>query len=84
MAGKSSDLWARAAFFAALSAIIPGGALAGYFIGRFLDHRVHTGQILSVAGIFVGTAAGIVEVIQLFARAEKNASKPPGRDDPAN
>lgn len=73
--GKSSDIWARAAFYAGLGFIIPASAVGGYFIGRFLDSHLHTGSLLAVIGVFAGTAAGIVEVIQLVMRMEKNASQ---------
>lgn len=82
MAGKSSDLWARAAFYATLSSIIPGSAVAGYFLGWFLDRHLHTGPVLSVVGIFAGTAAGIVEVIQLVQRTERNARSQGGNNRP--
>ncbi len=73
MAGKSSDLWARAAFYATLGTIIPASGVAGYFVGWFLDHHLRTGSVLSVLGIFAGTAVGIFEVVQLIQRTEKNA-----------
>ncbi|MGH9405644.1 MAG: AtpZ/AtpI family protein [Terriglobia bacterium] len=73
MPGKSADVWARAAFYATLGSIIPASAVAGYFIGHFLDGRFHTGFVLAVIGIFAGTAAGIIEVIQLISRMERNA-----------
>jgi len=76
------DPWARALFYASLGSIVPAGAVAGYFIGLFLDRHLHTGAVLSIVGIFAGTAAGIVEVIQLITRTEKNAGK--RRDDGAN
>jgi len=79
---KPDSFWARAVFYATLSSILPGSAVAGYFIGLFLDHRLHTGTTLSIVGIFIGTAAGIVEVLQLITRTEKNAGK--RRDDGAN
>lgn len=81
MAGKSSDLWARAAFYATLGTIIPASGVAGYFIGWFLDRHLRTGSVLSVLGIFAGTAVGIFEVVQLIQRTEKNAGDPPGRDN---
>ncbi|MGH9432736.1 MAG: AtpZ/AtpI family protein [Terriglobia bacterium] len=79
---KSLDMWARAFFYATLGSLIPASAVAGYFIGHFLDNALHTGVVLSLAGIFAGTAAGIVEVLMLITRQEKNAGN--GRDDGAN
>ncbi|MGH9398088.1 MAG: AtpZ/AtpI family protein [Terriglobia bacterium] len=79
---KTSDMWARAAFYATLGFIIPASAVAGYFIGHFLDNYLHTGVALSLVGIFAGTAAGIVEVLMLITRQEKNAGN--GRDNGAD
>ncbi|HEV2498251.1 MAG TPA: AtpZ/AtpI family protein [Terriglobia bacterium] len=73
MAGKTSDLWARAAFYATLGSIIPASGVAGYFFGWLLDHHLRTGSVLSVLGIFAGTGVGIYEVVQLIQRTEKNA-----------
>ncbi|MGH9356126.1 MAG: AtpZ/AtpI family protein [Terriglobia bacterium] len=75
-------MWARAVFYASLGAIVPASAVAGYFIGLFLDRHLHTGAVLSIVGVFAGTAAGIVEVIQLITRMEKNAAN--RGDDGAN
>jgi Putative F0F1-ATPase subunit Ca2+/Mg2+ transporter len=66
-------MWARAAFYATLSATIPVSAVAGYYLGHVLDGDLHTGVVLSVLGIFAGTAAGIVEVVTLINWQEKNA-----------
>lgn len=73
MAGKTSDLWARAAFYATLGSIVPASSIAGYFVGEFLDHHLRTGSALSIVGLIAGTAAGIFEVVQLVQRTEKNA-----------
>lgn len=73
MAGKTSDLWARAAFYATLGSIIPASSIAGYFVGGFLDRHLHTGSVLSILGLVAGTGVGIYEVVQLIQRTEKNA-----------
>ena len=74
MAGKSSDLWARAAFYATLGSVIPASSVAGYFIGAFFDHHLKTGSALAIAGLVAGTGVGIFEVVQLIQRTEKNES----------
>lgn len=74
MAGKISDLWARAAFYATLGSIIPASSVAGYFIGAFFDHHLKTGSALAIIGLVAGTGTGIFEVVQLIQRTEKNES----------
>lgn len=71
---KTPDMWARAFFYATLGSIIPASAVAGYFIGHYLDGWFHTAPVLSLIGIFAGTAAGIAEILMLITRQEKNAA----------
>lgn len=73
MAGKTSDLWARAAFYATLGSIVPASSIAGYFVGEFLGRHLGGGSALAIIGLIAGTAAGIFEVVQLVQRTEKNA-----------
>ncbi|HUI41848.1 MAG TPA: AtpZ/AtpI family protein [Terriglobia bacterium] len=68
-----SDVWARAAFYAGLSFIVPASSLVGYGAGWFLDKHLHTGPVLAVVGALAGTALGIVDVIRTVIRKEKNA-----------
>lgn len=75
-------MWALAAFYATLGCMIPASAVAGYFIGHFLDDFLHTGMALALVGIFAGTAAGIAEILMLITRRERNAGD--GRDDGPN
>src|SRR5579875_1316688 len=72
---KSSDLWGRAALYASMGFIIPGAAVAGYFLGQYLDRILRLGTILPVAGAFVGTADGIGEVLQILPRRKRNADQ---------
>ena len=67
------DIWARAAFYAGLSVIIPVSALAGYGLGWYLDRRLHSAPILAFVGILAGSAAGIFDVIRIVIKREKNA-----------
>lgn len=72
--GKTSDLWAQAALYASLSLIIPACAVAGYYLGNWLDDVLHKGAIFAVLGALVGAAAGITEVLQVVMRWEKRGA----------
>ena len=69
------EIWARAAFYAGLSVIIPVSALAGYGLGWYLDRHFHSAPVLSFVGIMVGSAAGIFDVIRIVMRKEPNAGR---------
>jgi len=68
---KPLSVWAQVAYYTGLGFILPAGALAGYIIGWLLDRGLHTAPWLSMAGAFVGVAGGLIEILQLLARAEK-------------
>jgi F0F1-type ATP synthase assembly protein I len=70
---SESSAWAEAAFYLGLSFIIPVGAVAGYFVGAYLDRHLHTGSILGTIGAVVGAAAGIMDVVYTVSRKEKSA-----------
>ncbi len=82
--GKTSDLWAQAALYASLSLIIPGCAVAGYYVGDWLDGVLHHGVVFAVVGAIVGAAAGITEVLQVVMRWEKRGERrnTSGRNQP--
>ncbi len=45
---------------------------AGFYTGRWLDERLHTGPWLMTAGILAGLAAGIWGIVQTVTRFFKN------------
>jgi len=65
-----TDAWAQAAFYIGLSFIVPISAVAGYFIGDYLDRHLHTGSVLSIVGVLVGAAAGITDLIYIITRRQ--------------
>jgi F0F1-type ATP synthase assembly protein I len=42
--------------------------VCGYFLGSFLDRKLGTSPWLVVAGVFLGTAAGFVELFRTVSR----------------
>ena len=69
----TSDMWGRAISYVGLSFVVPLSALGGYGLGWFLDEHLHTKPVLAVIGVLAGSAAGIVEIIQVIVRREKSA-----------
>jgi len=50
--------------------IIPGGMLAGFFLGKILDYYLHT-KWLYLIGLLFGAAVGFVQMIRMAAAASK-------------
>jgi F0F1-type ATP synthase assembly protein I len=55
--------WHQLGRISQLGLLLPASTVAGWFLGSVLDHWLHTNWI-NVAGLFVGTIAGLVEVIR--------------------
>jgi len=68
-----SGSWAEAAFYVGLSFVIPVSAVAGYFVGAYLDRHLRTGSVLGVIGVLAGAAAGITDVVYIVTRRQKSA-----------
>lgn len=56
--------------------LLPSGAVAGYFIGTFVEHYVHWEGCVAV-GIILGIAVGLIKLVQEMLREDR--AKPGGR-----
>ena len=75
MAKKQTNLWAQIGLYTSLGFILPAGALAGSALGWLLDRWLHTSPVLTVILGFLGTAAGLTEVLRILGRAEKDGDR---------
>jgi F0F1-type ATP synthase assembly protein I len=50
--------------------VLPSATVAGWLLGSALDHWLQTSWI-SIVGLFLGTAAGLLEVIRTIQRDTK-------------
>jgi F0F1-type ATP synthase assembly protein I len=81
--GKQSSLWEQVGFYSSLGMIIPAAALGGFGLGWWLDRWLHTSPVFSLVLGLAGAAAGVVEVLRILIRAEKQAdanNSSPGPD----
>jgi F0F1-type ATP synthase assembly protein I len=77
--GNGKDLWAQVGFYSSLGFIMPAGALGGFGLGWLLDRWLHTSPLFALILGLVGAGAGVVEILQILTRDEKNqddADKP--------
>ncbi len=69
--GREMSLWAQVGFYSSLGFILPGGAVGGVALGWLLDKSLHTSPALTVILGLAGAAGGLIEILRILSRAEK-------------
>jgi F0F1-type ATP synthase assembly protein I len=72
---KQANLWAQIGLYTSLGFILPAGTLIGCAGGWYLDRWLRTSPLLTVLLGFLGAAAGMIEVLRILGRAEKDADR---------
>ena len=67
---KKKSPWVQVGRYSQIAFLLPAGTVAGYLIGALLDRWLHTSWI-SVVGLVLGTAAGIIELLRIVLRDTK-------------
>jgi len=80
---KEMSLWAQVGFYSSLGFILPAGALGGFGLGWLLDRRFGSSPVLALVLGFAGAAAGVVEVLRILGRAEKENDTRDGHNGPS-
>jgi F0F1-type ATP synthase assembly protein I len=62
--------WVQVSRYSQLALMLPAGTAAGWLIGSALDRWLHTTWI-SIVGLFLGIAAGMIELIRTALRDTK-------------
>jgi ATP synthase protein I len=68
--GSRGNLWVQAARYTQLALVFPAAVVVGWLGGTALDHWLHTTWI-ALVGMFLGIAAGFIELIRAFLRDAK-------------
>jgi ATP synthase protein I len=55
--------------------ILAVAPLVGYFLGRWLDGRLHTGSVLSVIFLVLGLVAGVRETVVILRKATREEDR---------
>jgi len=64
---KKKSPWVQFGRYSQLAFMLPAGTVAGYLLGALLDRWLHVTWI-SIVGLVLGTAAGIIELIRTISR----------------
>ena len=67
---KKKSPWVQFGRYSQLAFMLPAGTVAGYLIGSLFDRWLHKNWI-SVVGLVLGTAGGLIEVIRMASKDTK-------------
>lgn len=67
---RKNSPWVQVGRYSQLAFMLPAGTVAGYLLGALFDRWLHVAWI-SVAGLLLGTAAGLIELIRTVLRDSK-------------
>lgn len=67
---KKKSPWVQFGRYSQIAFMLPAGTVTGYLVGALLDRWWHTTWV-SVVGLILGTAAGIIELLRMVLRDTK-------------
>ena len=68
--GNSEKSWMiQLGRYSQIGFALPAATVIGWFVGKSLDHRLHTSW-LHLAGLLVGIVAGFIELIRVASKPE--------------
>ena len=67
---KKQNPWVQVGRYSQLALMLPAGTVVGWIAGSALDRWLHTSWI-SIVGLFLGIAAGLIELIRTVLRDTK-------------
>jgi F0F1-type ATP synthase assembly protein I len=67
---NKKNYWVQVGRYSQLAFMLPAGTVAGWLLGSALDRWLHTTWI-SIIGLFLGIAAGLIELIRTALRDTK-------------
>lgn len=67
---KKQNPWVQVGRYSQLALMLPAGTVVGWLAGSALDRWLHTSWI-SIVGLLLGIAAGMIELIRTVLRDTK-------------
>jgi len=64
---QKRNFWLQFGRYSQLAFVLPAATIAGWFLGSLLDRWLHTSWI-SVVGLLLGIAAGLIELLRTVSR----------------
>lgn len=64
---KKQSAWVQFGRYSQIAFMLPAGTVAGYLLGALLDRWLHVSWI-SIVGLLLGTAGGLIELIRTVSR----------------
>jgi F0F1-type ATP synthase assembly protein I len=61
---RDKNPWVQVARYSEIGFIIPAAVILGFFLGKVLDHYLHT-KWFSLAGVVFGAVVGFVQMIRM-------------------
>jgi len=68
--GHKENVWVQVGRYSQLALVLPSATVVGWLLGTALDHWLHRSWI-SIIGLLLGSAAGLIEVIRTVQRDTK-------------
>ncbi len=67
---RKKSPWVQVGRYSQLAFMLPAGTVAGWLLGSLMDRWMHTSWI-SVVGLLLGTAGGLIELVRQVSRDTK-------------
>jgi F0F1-type ATP synthase assembly protein I len=68
--GRKQNVWVQVSRYSQLALVLPSATVVGWLLGTALDRWLHT-KWISILGLLLGTAGGLIEVIRTILRDTK-------------
>lgn len=65
---EGGNLWRQIGQYTGLALMLPAAGLIGYFVGAELDRHWGGGNVFRVIFLFLGAAAGLIEIVRVAGR----------------
>lgn len=64
---RKKSPWVQFGRYSEIAFMLPAGTVAGFLLGALLDRWLHQSWI-SIVGLLIGTAAGLIELLRTISR----------------